>query len=291
MKKVGFIGVGIMGKSMVRNLMKHGFQVTIYARSREKAEDLLEEGAVWADSIGKCAKGQDVVITIVGFPADVEEVYFSEGGILANASQGSYLIDMTTTSPRLSKQIERAAKAKGLKALDAPVTGGDVGARAGTLTVLAGGDREDFEACLPVFQALGRDINYMGKSGSGQHAKMANQIAIAGALSGVCEAISYAKSTGLDPEAVIKAIGTGAAGSRQLDIYGPRILEGDMEPGFFVKHFVKDMRIAREEAEKAGVELGVLNYVLSMYEEIEKDGKGDLGNQCLIQYYEKQFNK
>lgn len=287
MKKIGFIGVGIMGKSMVRNLMKNGFQVTIYARTKEKVEDVLNEGALWADSIGACAAGQDAVLTIVGFPGDVEEVYFSEKGILVNANPGTYIIDMTTTSPKLSLQIEKEAKVKGLKALDAPVTGGDVGAKAGTLTILAGGEQEDFEACKPIFEAMGQNINYMGKAGSGQHTKMANQIAIAGALSGVCEAISYAKSTGLNPEDVIKAIGTGAAGSKQLDTYGPRILKGDMDPGFFVKHFIKDMKIAKEEAEKAGVELGVLSYVLSMYEEMEKDGKGDLGNQSLIGYYEK----
>ena len=188
MKRVGFIGVGIMGKSMVRNLMKAGYEVSIYTRTKSKVEDVIGEGAGWCDSVAECARGRDVVITIVGYPKDVEEVYFGEKGILANADKGAYVIDMTTTSPRLAVRIYEEASKVGLHAIDAPVTGGDSGAKAGTLTILAGGEKKDFDACIPVFEAMGKNINYEGKAGNGQHTKMCNQIAIAGALAGACEA-------------------------------------------------------------------------------------------------------
>lgn len=286
MKKVGFIGIGIMGKSMARNLMKAGFEVSVYTRTKAKAEDIIAEGAVWCDDVRTCAAGRDAVITIVGYPKDVEEVYFGEGGVIVSADPGTYVIDMTTTSPKLSMQIyEEAAKA-GLKALDAPVTGGDTGAREGTLTILAGGDEAAFEACRPLFEAMGKNIKYEGKAGNGQHTKMCNQIAIAGAISGVCEAMAYAKATGLDVAQMVDSIATGAAGSAQLKAVAPRILAGDFDPGFFIRHFIKDMKLASGEAEEAGVRLGVLDYVLSMYEEMEKQGKGGLGTQALIQYYQ-----
>lgn len=190
MKKVGFIGIGIMGKSMVRNLMKAGFEVAVYTRTREKAEEVIAEGAVWCKDVKTCAAGRDAVITIVGYPKDVEEVYFGENGIIASADPDTVLIDMTTTSPKLAVRIYEDAKKAGLKALDAPVTGGDTGAREGTLTILAGGDEADFTACMPLFEAMGKNIKYEGKAGNGQHTKMCNQIAIAGAISGVCEAWS-----------------------------------------------------------------------------------------------------
>lgn len=287
LKKIGFIGVGIMGKSMVRNLMKAGYEVSIYTRTKSKVEDVIAEGAVWCDTVADCSKGKDVVITIVGYPKDVEEVYFGENGILENADKGTYLIDMTTTSPKLDQQIYEEAKKRGLHGLDAPVTGGDSGAKAGTLTILAGGDKEDFDTCLPVFEAMGKDINYEGKSGNGQHTKMCNQIAIAGALSGACEAIAYAKAVGLDPQVMLDSISTGAAGSAQLSNVASRVLKDDYDPGFFIKHFIKDMKLASEEAEAAGAKLGVLDYVLDMYRDLETEGLGDLGTQALIKYYEK----
>lgn len=286
MKKIGFIGVGIMGKSMVRNLMKAGFEVAIYTRTRSKVEDVIREGAIWRDTVKACAADRDVVITIVGYPKDVEEVYLGEGGIIANAPKGAYVIDMTTSSPKLAVKIYKAAKEAGLYALDAPVTGGDSGAKAGTLTILAGGDREAFDACLPVFEAMGKNINYEGKAGNGQHTKMCNQIAIAGAISGACEALAYAKCVGLDPQTMLDSISTGAAGSAQMSNVIPRILKDDLNPGFFIKHFIKDMKLADEEAIAADVKLGTLEYVLSMYEELEKDGLGDLGTQALIKYYQ-----
>lgn len=286
MQKIGFIGVGIMGKSMVRNLMKAGFDLHIYARNKEKVEDVTAEGAVFHDSIKSCVAGCEAVITIVGFPKDVEEVYFEEGNILDSADAGAYLIDMTTTSPQIAEKIYAEGKKKGFHVLDAPVTGGDMGAKNGTLSILAGGDQEDYEACMPLFEAMGTNINYQGKAGCGQHCKLANQIMIAGTLSGVCEALTYAKAKGLDLNTVLNSVATGAAGSKQLDTFGPKILEGNYDPGFFMKHFIKDMKLALIEANMSELNLGVLSQVLANYEELEAEGYGDLGTQALMKYYE-----
>lgn len=286
MKKIGFIGVGVMGKSMVRNLMKQGFEVSIYARTKEKVRDVLLEGAIWCEDIALCASEKDAIITIVGYPKDVEEVYFSEAGILNNAKPGAYVIDMTTTSPKLSVKIYEEAKKKGLKALDAPVSGGDVGAKNGTLSIMVGGDEEDFNACHDIFAAMGTTIVYEGKAGNGQHTKMANQIAIAGTIAGVCEAMAYAKNAGLDIQTMLDSISKGAAGSWQMSNMAPRMLKGDFDPGFFIKHMIKDLDIAVEEAESKELELGILGKVLSMYRTLEEEGKGDLGTQALCQYFD-----
>ena len=288
MRKIGFIGVGIMGRSMVRNLMKAGYEAHIYARTKAKAEDVISEGAVFHDSIADCVKDRDAVITIVGFPQDVEEVYFDSGNILDSASPGTYLIDMTTTSPMLAEKIFEEGTKRGFHVLDAPVTGGDTGAKEGTLSILVGGERQDFEACLPLFEAMGTNINYEGKAGSGQHCKLANQIMIAGTLSGVCEALTYAKEKGLDPDTFMKSVATGAAGSRQLDLYGAKIIAGDYAPGFFMKHFIKDMKLALIEANKSGVDLGVLSQVLANCEELEAEGCGELGTQALMKFYDEE---
>lgn len=286
MKKIGFIGVGIMGKSMVRNLMKAGFELHIYARNRVKVEDVIDEGAIFHETIGECVKGCEAVITIVGFPKDVEEVYFDEGGILETAEEGTYLIDMTTTSPQISVKLAKEGEAKGFHVMDAPVTGGDTGAKAGTLSILVGGKKDDFAACMPLFEAMGTNINYQGEAGCGQHAKLANQIMIAGTLTGVCEALTYAKAKGLDLPTLLKSVSTGAAGSKQLDAFGPKILEGDYAPGFFMKHFIKDMKLALMEANMSDLSLEMLSLVLSNYEELEAEGFGDLGTQALMKYYE-----
>lgn len=288
MRKIGFIGVGIMGRSMVRNLMKAGYEAHIYARTKAKAEDVISEGAVFHDSIADCVKDRDAVITIVGFPQDVEEVYFDSGNILDSAAPGTYLIDMTTTSPMLAEKIFEEGTKRGFHVLDAPVTGGDTGAKEGTLSILVGGERQDFEACLPLFEAMGTNINYEGKAGSGQHCKLANQIMIAGTLSGVCEALTYAKEKGLDPDTFMKSVATGAAGSRQLDLYGAKIIAGDYAPGFFMKHFIKDMKLALIEANKSGVDLGVLSQVLANCEELEAEGCGELGTQALMKFYDEE---
>ena len=285
-QSIGFIGVGIMGKSMVRNLMKAGFDLHIYARTRSKVEDVIGEGAVFHESIADCVKDRDAVITIVGFPQDVEEVYFDEGNILDHVKEGAYLIDMTTTSPQLAEKIYQEGGKKGCHVLDAPVTGGDTGAKAGTLSILVGGDQADFESCMPLFEAMGTNINYQGKAGCGQHCKLANQIMIAGALSGVCEAIAYAREKGLDPDTLLRSVSAGAAGSRQLDSLGPKIVKEDFAPGFFMKHFIKDMRLALIEANMSGLSLDVLSTVLAGREELEAEGMGDLGTQALIRYYD-----
>ena len=288
--KIGFIGTGIMGASMARNLLKAGHEVFVYNRTREKAERLRSDGAAVCGSVGECAAGRDAVITVVGFPDDVREVYFGAGGILEAASPDTVLADMTTTPPSLAREIAQAAQARGLSALDAPVTGGDTGAQAGTLSIMVGGDRAAFEKCLPLFEAMGKNIRHMGESGCGQQTKAANQIMIAGTLSGVCEALTYAKAKGLDLQTVLDSVSTGAAGSKQLDTFGPKILAGDYAPGFFLKHFVKDMKLALTEANMSNLNLDVLSQVLANYELLQAEGCGDLGTQALIKYYEEEMD-
>lgn len=290
MKKIGFIGVGVMGKSMVRNLMKNGYEVSIYSRTKEKTLDVIEEGAKWCDNIKSCVKDKDVVITIVGYPKDVEEVYFGEEGIIENSKEGAILIDMTTTSPKLSIRIYEESKKKNKHSLDAPVSGGDVGAKNATLSIMVGGDKEVFEKCEDIFNSMGTNIIYEGKAGSGQHTKMANQIALAGAISGVCEAISYAKGVGLDVQTMLDSISKGAAGSWQMTNMAPKMLEEDFKPGFYIKHFIKDMKLAKEESENVSLNLGILNEVLNMYTKLSDENLGDLGTQALIKYYEQYLN-
>ena len=284
-KNIGFIGAGVMGKSMIRNLMKKGFQVTVYSRTKSKAEDIIAEGALWRDSAAECAQGQDVIITIVGFPKDVEETYFGDKGIIANAKEGAVLIDMTTSSPKLAVKIYDAAKAAGKHALDAPVSGGDSGAKAGTLSIMVGGDKEIFEQVMPVFEAMGTNIIYEGAAGCGQHTKMANQIALTGCIAGVCEAITYAKKTGLDIQTMLDSISAGAAGSWQMSNMAPRMLKGDFNPGFFIKHYIKDMNIATEEGREAGADLSISEAVLAIYKDLEAKGLGNLGTQALLKHY------
>ena len=288
MKTIGFIGVGVMGKPMVRNLMKRGYPVSIYSRTKAKVLDVIEEGAMWCDNVAACAAEKDVIITMVGFPKDVEEVYFGEDGILANAKSGAVAIDMTTTSPKLSERIYTEAKKRGIAALDAPVSGGDSGAIAGTLSIMVGGDREAFDRCQDIFEALGSSITYEGGAGKGQHTKMANQIALSGIVASVAEAIAYARRTGLDVDTMLASISKGAAGSWQMDHNAPKMVSGDMAPGFYIRHFIKDMSIAADEAEDVGLTLPVLDRVLAMYKELEGCGEGSLGTQAIIHYFDKQ---
>ena len=283
--RIGFIGVGVMGNGMVKNLLSHGYAVNAYTRTRAKALEALEAGAEWRESAADCVRDADAVITMVGFPPDVEEVYFGEKGIMANARPGTLVIDMTTTSPRLAQRIYTEAADRGLSALDAPVSGGDTGARAGTLAIMVGGDREAFERAVPIFEAMGKSIRYMGAAGSGQHTKMANQIAIAGTLAGVCEAIAYARAAGLDVDEVISTISGGAASSWQLANNGPKSAHGDFAPGFFIKHFIKDMTLADGEARARDLPMPVLEKVLAMFRALEAQGYGDEGTQALIRAY------
>ncbi|MBC8536655.1 NAD(P)-dependent oxidoreductase [Feifania hominis] len=284
--KIGFIGTGVMGAAMARNLMRAGHTLAVYNRTKSKALPLVEEGAELCETVAACAAGRDMVITIVGMPADVEQVYFAPDGILENADRGTLLVDMTTTEPSLSVRIHAAAVSRGLRAIDAPVSGGDVGAREGTLSIMAGGDEEDFEAAQPVLACMGSLVVYEGPAGSGQHTKMANQIAIAGAVAGVGEALSYARRMGLDLERTIQTLSAGAARSFQLESNGAKMVSGDMAPGFFIKHFVKDMGIAEREASDAGLSLEVLAQVLEMYRSLEARGLGELGTQAICKYYE-----
>ncbi|MCT7536598.1 NAD(P)-dependent oxidoreductase [Aliarcobacter butzleri] len=281
-KKVAFIGVGVMGKFMVSNLLKNGFEVSIYARNKAKVEDSIKEGAIFCETIKECVQNKDAIITIVGYPKDVEEVYFSQEGIINSASQNSYLIDMTTTTPTLSIKIHEEAKKKNLKALDAPVSGGDIGAKNATLSIMVGGEKEDFEACKKLFEAMGKTIVYAGNAGSGQHTKMANQIAIAGVMAGVSEAIAYGKKMGLDIPTMLASISNGAAQSFHLTNNAPKMYKREFEPGFYIKHMVKDLKIANEEMPN----LKVLKDVLEIYETLEKNGDGDLGTQAICKYYE-----
>lgn len=286
MKSIGFVGIGVMGKSMVRNLMKKGYEVSIFTRTKSKALDVIEEGAKWCDDIKSCVNDKDIIITIVGYPKDVEQVYFGEEGILQNSKKGACVIDMTTTSPKLSIKIYNEAKERGIGALDAPVSGGDSGAKNATLSIMVGGDRETFEECKYVLSTMGTNIIYEGKAGSGQHTKMANQIALAGAIAGVCEAMTYAKAQGLDVQTMLDSISQGAAGSWQMTNMAPRILKGDFDPGFYIKHFIKDMNLAIEESEDVDLELDVLNTVFNMYKTLDNNNLGQLGTQGLIKYYE-----
>jgi 2-hydroxy-3-oxopropionate reductase len=282
MKKIAFIGVGVMGKSMVSNLLKNGFEVSIFARNKAKVEETIKEGAIFCQTIKECVQNKDAIITIVGYPKDVEEVYFSHEGIINSASQNSYLIDMTTTTPTLSIKIYEEAKKKNLKALDAPVSGGDIGAKNATLSIMVGGEQEDFEACKKIFEAMGKTIIYEGKAGSGQHTKMANQIAIAGIMAGISEAIAYGKKVGLDIPTMLDSISNGAAQSFHLTNNAPKMYKREFDPGFYIKHMVKDLKIASQEMPN----LKVLKDVLEMYETLEKNGDGDLGTQAICKYYE-----
>ena len=274
-----------MGSAMAGHLMDAGFELSVYNRTKSKAQSLIERGARWCETAGECAKDQDVVITIVGYPKDVEKIYLDAGGIVDSAKSGAYLIDMTTSSPILAEKIFVAAKAKGLHAVDAPVTGGDVGAKNATLTILVGGEEDSFHALQPIFAAMGKNIVYEGSAGAGQKTKACNQIAIAGTLAGVCEAFAYAKASRLDVEKVYSAISTGAAGSFQMTGVARKGLDGDFNPGFMLKHFGKDLAIGNETATAYGASLPILAMVLHEVRKLEQSGEGNLGTQALLKYY------
>lgn len=285
--QVGFIGTGVMGKSLVKHLLAAGHEVSIYTRTAKKAEELIDKGAVWVESPKQVAEQSDVIFTMVGYPTDVEEVYFGESGLLKHARKASFLVDMTTSKPNLAKRIYEEAKENGIKVLDAPVSGGDIGAQKAVLSIMAGGDEAVFEELLPLLQLFGENIVYQGPAGSGQHTKMCNQINIATNMIGVCESLVYAKKAGLDPETVLQSISSGAAGSWSLSNLAPRMIGEDFAPGFYIKHFIKDMKIAAEEAEGMGLDLPGLRLSLGMYEELAGQGFEENGTQALIHYYSK----
>lgn len=286
MREIGFIGTGIMGAAMAGHLMDAGYSLRVYNRSKEKAQQLIDRGAQWRESPADCVRDAEACITIIGTPRDVETVYLGRDGLIEAAKPGAYLIDMTTSSPRLAQHIFEAAKARGVSSIDAPVSGGDAGAKNATLSIMAGGMDEAFSACLPLFECMGKTVTLAGGPGAGQHTKMANQIAIAGTIAGVTEAIVYAKTMGLAPETVLQCISGGAAGSFQLSALGPKMIQDDFAPGFYIKHYLKDMGIALDEADQHKLTLEVLRQVEGMYRELRARGMEDLGTQALIQYYE-----
>ncbi|MEH7436579.1 NAD(P)-dependent oxidoreductase [Neobacillus drentensis] len=282
---IGFIGTGVMGKSMAGHLLDAGYPLVIYSRTKEKANELVEKGAEWVETPKEVAIKANVIFTIVGYPVDVEEVYFGENGLIPHGREGSYLIDMTTSAPSLAVKIYEEAKRRGIQSIDAPVSGGDVGAREAKLSIMVGGEKEAFEAVYPLLQQLGTNIVYQGKPGAGQHTKMCNQIAIASNMIGVCEAIIYAENAGLDPETVLKSITTGAAGSWSLSNLAPRMLRGNFEPGFYIKHFIKDMKIALDEAERMDMPVPGLALAKSLYDQLAENGEEDSGTQALYKYW------
>lgn len=285
MSVIGLIGTGVMGSGMGSNLLKAGYKLLVYNRTAEKTAALVEQGAVLKASVAELASSADIVITMVGLPKDVEEIYFGSDGILDNMKSGSFAVDMTTSSPKLAKKIYDAAKEKNIRALDAPVSGGDIGARDGTLSIMVGGDEDAYKELLPVFSAMGKNIVLQGGAGAGQQTKMCNQICIAANIMGVCEMLSYAEKSGLDRNKVLKTLQGGGAASWQLSAYTPRILKEDYTPGFYIKHFVKDMRIALEEADSMNLDLPALNLSDSLFEKLMDQDLGNLGTQALYQLY------
>jgi len=287
MEKIGWIGTGVMGNSMCRRIMNEGYALSVYNRTRGKCEELCGCGAVWCDSPGDVAARSDIVFTMVGEPPDVEEVILGEGGVLSKSRPGSVIVDMTTSEPFLAERIYREAKTQSVSSLDAPVSGGDIGAREGTLAIMAGGDEAAFKRVLPVFELMGKNIALMGGPGMGQHTKMSNQILIAGNMIGVVEALLYARKSGLDPARVIDVVGQGAAASWCLNQLGRRILKGDFAPGFYIRHFVKDMGIALAEARRMKLSLPGLALVNQFYLAAVAEGLETDGTQALYKVLER----
>ena len=280
--RIGWIGTGVMGASMCMHLVKAGYKTTVYTRTKKKAEGLIKAGAIWARSPGDAASKSDVLFTIVGFPHDVREVYFGKDGIFEGLRKGSILVDMTTTEPSLAEEIYAAAKKAGASAIDAPVSGGDIGAREGKLSIMAGGDRKTFDAVMPLFELMGKNIVYQGGAGAGQHTKMCNQIMAASLMIGMCETLLYAYKSGLDPETMLESVSRGAAACWMLDNLAPRVLKRDFSPGFYVEHFIKDMGIALKEADRMNLVLPGLSLVRQLYVAARAQGHGRKGTQALM---------
>ncbi len=282
MQQIGWIGTGVMGKSMAGHVQAAGHQLYVFNRTKAKAQALLDNGAVWCETPADVARQAEIVFSIVGFPADVEQTYLGEQGVLSVKSACRIIVDMTTSQPGLARKIAQAAATKGIASLDAPVSGGDVGARNAALAIMVGGQQTAFDEVLPLFQLMGKNIALMGDAGAGQHTKMCNQILIAGTMIGVCESLLYAAKIGLDQQAVINIIGQGAAASWSINTLGPRIAQGNFDPGFFVEHFVKDMGIALKEAEALNLSLPGLALVHQLYVALKAQGRGRLGTQALM---------
>ena len=282
MVKLGWIGTGVMGKAMCLRLLEKGYNINVYNRTKSKAQDLIDKGAIYCNSPAEIAENSDIVFTIVGFVKDVEEVYFGDKGLFSAGKKGQIFCDMTTTSPTLSKKIFEKGQALSIETLDAPVSGGDVGAKNGTLSIMVGGKQETFDKMVEYFKILGKSYILEGPAGAGSHTKMANQITIAGTMGGVCEALLYGEKNGLDATTLVNTIKGGAAGCWTLDNLAPRIIAKNYDPGFYIDHFVKDMKIALDECNKLNLNLPTLKLVETLYEKLQKSGNGKLGTQALI---------
>ncbi|WP_057743071.1 NAD(P)-dependent oxidoreductase [Liquorilactobacillus capillatus] len=284
--KIGFVGTGVMGGAIIKNLMAAGHSLTVFNRTKQKADKLITAGAVWAPTPKAVAAQSDIVFTMVGFPKDVEQVYFSKEGLFAGLHKGATAIDMTTSRPSLATKIAAAGKQHGFNILDAPVSGGDIGAQNATLTIMVGGDEECYRQMIPLFKTIGKTANYFGLAGAGQHAKMANQIMIAGTMTGLTEMLLYTRQAGLDEQKILETLSSGGADNWSMDNYVPRILRDDYTPGFFARHFLKDLRIALEEAAKMGLDLRATNEAKRLYEiMVDIKGLGNQGTQGLINIY------
>ncbi len=285
-QRIAFIGAGVMGASIIKHLLQNGHEVAVYTRTKAKAEPLIALGASWASTPAEAFQNTEIAFTMVGYPSDVEEVYFGETGLFQTAVAGNIVIDMTTSEPSLAKKIFEHAQKIGVEALDAPVSGGDIGAQNGTLSIMIGGNQATYNKILPIMKHFGENIVYQGEAGAGQHTKMCNQIVIASGMIGVCESLAYGLKAGLDLATVLQSISSGAAGSWSLSNLAPRMIKEDFAPGFYIKHFVKDMKIALDESKKMGISLPGLALAFEMYEKLVEEGYADNGTQALLKYYE-----
>lgn len=283
--KVGFIGLGVMGQSMAGHILEAGYDLVVYNRTKSKAKDLVDRGAEWANSPKQVAELADIVITIVGYPKDIEEVYLGEDGLFSGAKAGSIFIDMTTSTPSLAIELAEKGKELNVGVIDAPVTGGDIGAKEGRLAVLVGAEADDLEKVAPVIETFAAKVAHFGSHGAGQHAKVVNQIMVAGTMLGLAEMMAYAKQADLNLDEVVATIGSGAASNRSLENYGPRVIKDDYSPGFFVKHFVKDLKIALDEAEQASLELPMTELAYKLYSQLAEQGHENDGTQAIVKLW------
>lgn len=284
--KIGFIGTGVMGRDIINNLLKANYDVVVYNRTKAHAQSVLDNGATWADGPKAIAEAADLVITMVGYPKDVEEQYYGDNGLFAGAHAGQIFVDMTTSTPTLAEQLATDGEKYGVKVLDAPVSGGDVGAKNGTLTIMAGGDQAAYDSLQPIFDVISKAANRFGVAGRGQHTKMANQIMIAATMLGMSEMMVYAKAADLDVAKVMETLAAGGAQNWSLDNYGPRVLAGDFEPGFYAKHLLKDLRIALDEAAKMNLSLPATDLAEALYTKlVEQKDLGDEGTQALVKLW------
>ena len=283
--RIGFIGTGVMGKSIVKHFLAKGHEVMVYNRTKSKSDELVAQGAIWQETPAEVTNASEIIFSIVGYPSDVEEIYYGANGIFSVEVKDKILVDLTTSTPTLAEKIYQTAKKEGAAALDAPVSGGDLGAQNGTLSIMIGGDQAVYDSVVPLFDILGKSYSLQGKAGAGQHTKMANQIMIAGTMTGRTEMLVYAKAANLDVEKVLETLGGGAAQNWSMSNYAPRILKADYSPGFFVKHFIKDLKIALDEAEKMHLNLPATKLATELYERLADQGFDNDGTQALIKLW------